>query len=481
MPVRPTRLLYVALLGASVATTAFAATQTLTWSGDIVTARGVVEGMASAWHRAGHGRLVGQSFNTAAGIDAVSNGSADIAGSVRGSDGSAEDRSLTFTPVAWDGLVVITGRGNPVSGITLKQLHDIYFRKITNWDQVGGPNARIQVYAVASPGDGVEYSLRSLVFGRGSQPVFSPRLYLSTTSLEQGVALDPHSLGVTTLSSALGNPHLKMLRIDGSTPTLGNVASGRYPLFTPIYLVTRPGDPHAAAVQSFVDFTQSARGKAVLREHHLLPYSEGTRLASLDGARRARILAETGGAYGPTRPARSPIAAPGATYSSLASSEPTSPQALAARRALAERQARRQAARTAAAASMAAATERRAHEREEAKLADVRSSVIAKPVPPAPTSLDHVHADAVTVADAGSRGHDFAHVRSYSYVSADRPHTEHRHVAVTRRGPTYTVRAGETLYSIARRHSVDVAELRRWNHLGNNTVRPGQVLRLSAR
>lgn len=480
MPVRPTRLLYVALLGASVATTAFAATQTLTWSGDIVTAHGVVDGMAQAWQRAGHGKLVGAPFNTAAGIDAVSNGSADIAGSVRGSDGSAEDRSLTFTPVAWDGLVVITSRNNPVDGITLKQLHDIYFRKITNWDQVGGPNAQIDVYAVASPGDGVEFSLRKLVFGRGSQPVFSPRLYLSTTSLEQGVALDPDSLGVTTLSSALGNPRLKMLRIDGSAPTLSNVASGRYPLYTPLYLVTRAGDAHAAAAQSFVDFTQSARGKAVLREHHLLPYSDGAALASLDSARRARILAETGGTYAPTRPAGTPLAAPGATYSSLASSAPTSPQAQAARRALAERNARRHPAHAAAAAAPMPTAARRST-RDEAKLADVRSSVVAKPAPQAPFSLKHVHADAVTVADAGSRGNDFAHVRSDSYVSADRVHVEHRRAPPARRGPTYTVRAGETLYSIARRHSVDVAELRRWNHLASNTVHPGQVLRLSAR
>lgn len=46
---------------------------------------------------------------------------------------------------------------------------------------------------------------------------------------------------------------------------------------------------------------------------------------------------------------------------------------------------------------------------------------------------------------------------------------------------THTVRAGETLFGIARQHGTTVAELERLNNMGNvNLIRPGQVLRLSA-
>lgn len=481
MSVRRTRLLSAALLGACVATTAFAASQTLVWRGDVVTAHAVVDGMARAWQQSGHGKLEVQPFNTASGLDAVSGGSADIAGSVRGSSGSVVDSQLTFTPVAWDGLVMVTSASNPVDSLTLKQLHDIYYGRIHNWSEVGGPNAPIDVYAVASPGDGVEFSLRKLLFGRGNQPVAAPRLYLSTTSLEQGVALDPHSLGATTLSSASGNPRLKMLRIDGSAPTIANVASGRYPLYTPIYLVTRSGSAKAGAAQSFVDFTASAKGKAVLRQHHLLPYADGATLASMDAPRRARILAEVGARQVPATPSRPPIAAPGATYASRVATAPTSQRTLAAREALAERNARRAAPGTATAPTPAVAAAAAAAS-PEARLADVRSSVVAAPEPQPQPSLAGVRGDAVTVADAGSRGSDFSRVRSDSYVSqggraAARPAKAVAHAA----GGTHKVAPGETLYSIARTHDVDVAQLRNWNHLSDNTVRPGQVLRLSAR
>lgn len=47
---------------------------------------------------------------------------------------------------------------------------------------------------------------------------------------------------------------------------------------------------------------------------------------------------------------------------------------------------------------------------------------------------------------------------------------------------TYTVRAGDTLYSIAWRNNLDYRDLARWNGLSSNyRIYPGQVLRLTPR
>ena len=43
----------------------------------------------------------------------------------------------------------------------------------------------------------------------------------------------------------------------------------------------------------------------------------------------------------------------------------------------------------------------------------------------------------------------------------------------------YRVRRGDSLWKIARRFGVTVADLKRWNHLKSNTLRPGQRLRVS--
>ena len=444
MSVRLVRLLSFALLGACLSTVALAKTHhatskttpnasTLIWRGDDATANAVMSEVGKAWTRAGHGKIELQPFNTASGIDAVSNGTADLAGSARPSDGSAENARLTFTPVAWNGLVIITQAANPISNLTLKQVHDIYYGKIHNWSEVGGSNAPIDVYAVASPGDGVEYSLRSLLFGRGNQPVAAPRLYVNTRKLEEGIALNANGFGVAMLAGITGNPKIKAIPINGHAATPANIANGSYPLFIPLYLVTNPSSPKAAQAQAFVDFLQSEPAAAALRAHDVLPYQNGTQLAAMDAERRSTILAEVG-----ARPASqtTPISAPGATYAARSAIAPTSPRTMEAKVAL---------------------EQRRAQEKNDARLSEVQGSVSNVEV----TGMTAAHGSAVTVNQTA--GKDFQGVRASSHPAS----------------VTYKVARGDTLSSIARRHSIEVAQLRAWNKLKGNQIKLGQELRIS--
>ena len=454
MSVRLARLLCVAVIGGCLATPALARNHphprasapakgsTLIWRGDVATGEGVVDEVARAWERAGHGHIELQPFNTASGIDAVSSGAADLAGSARPSDGSAENANLTFTPVAWDGLVIIVQAANPVRSLTLKQVHDIYYGKITNWSQVGGNNAPIDLYSVASPGDGVEYSLRSLLFGRGNQPVAAPRLYVNTHKLEDGVSLNPNGMGAATLSDVRNNPKLKAVAIDGTAPTFANVANGSYVLFTPLYLVTNPRSPKAAQVQAFIDFLHSAPAEAAMRSHAVLPYADGSALLAMDSALRTRILADVGASASQVN------------------------AAVAAARGNAGQRAN---ASLAAVNSIAAAQYRTATPAAPAQprtdLNDVRGSVAGVSV----TSLAQASGSATTVNDAAVSGADFRRVSADASVSAS---------SDGRVGKIYTVAKGDTLSSIARKHAVEVTQLREWNHLRDNQIRLGQRLRV---
>ena len=335
MSFRLARILSVALLGVAAATAVHAAPKakstkkaaqpaapTLIWRGDQATARGLVTDVAKAYEKSGKGKIEVQPFNTASGLDAVAKGTADFAGSARGPDGSAES-SLVFTPVAWDALVMITYPSNPVNSLTLKQLHDIYYGKITNWKEVGGNDEEIDLYAVASPGDGVEYSLRKLLFGRGNQPVAAPRLYVNTAKLEEAVTLDPKALGVTTLAGITGNRKVKAININGTPPSPATVKDGSYSLFIPVYLITNESSPKAAQLKVFMDFLATEPARDVARKHDLVPYDEAPALADLDASRRPKILAEVG-ARPVVEPTPTPVAAPGATYASRSAIAPTS-------------------------------------------------------------------------------------------------------------------------------------------------------------
>jgi LysM repeat protein len=42
----------------------------------------------------------------------------------------------------------------------------------------------------------------------------------------------------------------------------------------------------------------------------------------------------------------------------------------------------------------------------------------------------------------------------------------------------YRVRPGDTLYGIARQFSVTVGQLKQWNNLSSDTIKPGDQLRV---
>ncbi|MBS0486275.1 MAG: substrate-binding domain-containing protein, partial [Proteobacteria bacterium] len=101
--------------------------------GDHSTTR-IYQALANAFEKAGDGRVEVQPFSTISGLDAVHAGTADVAASARAAmPGRAEEQGTNFYPVAWDALVPIVEAANPVSNITLRQLHDVYLGRITNW------------------------------------------------------------------------------------------------------------------------------------------------------------------------------------------------------------------------------------------------------------------------------------------------------------------------------------------------------------
>ncbi|MGB0133661.1 substrate-binding domain-containing protein [Dokdonella sp.] len=256
------------------------------WRGDIVSARGFAKELVVAYRKDHQGELKVEAFSTISGIDAVINGSADIAGSARGMhQGRETERDLVFQPVALDAIVAVTHPNNPVSNISLAQMRQVYLGRITNWKELGGPDATINLYSIAAPLDGLEYSFRRLMYRHGDQKIAAPRLYLNTSKLEEGIAIDPNGLGLSSLSNSFANKGMKMLSVEGIAASTQSVANGSYPLFITLYVVSRQDSPNDLAVDNFVSFLDSPSAKQVMRQHQLVPYSEAGDVYAMDGNR----------------------------------------------------------------------------------------------------------------------------------------------------------------------------------------------------
>jgi phosphate transport system substrate-binding protein len=107
----------------------------------------------------------------------------------------AEQRGfrLQEIPVAIDGIALAINPDLNVEGITLAQLKDIYTGKITNWNQVGGPDRAITPYS-RRPEEGgtVEFFVNNVLGGEtfGSVVTYIP----TTTQALREVAANPGGL-----------------------------------------------------------------------------------------------------------------------------------------------------------------------------------------------------------------------------------------------------------------------------------------------
>ncbi|HET6546252.1 MAG TPA: substrate-binding domain-containing protein [Rhodanobacteraceae bacterium] len=400
------------------------AANSLIWRGDIVTARGYMDDLAKLFEKTHKGRITLQPFSTISGLDAVAKGSADLAGSARGRYAKrALEANIDFIPVALDAIVAITYRDNPASNITLAQLRDVYLGKITNWQDLGGKHTPINLYAIAAPLDGVEFSLRALLFRNGDQRVAAPRLYLNTAKLEEGVALDPSGFGLSTLSSSYANQHVKMLSVEGIAPSTAHVADGSYPLFMTLYLGDDAATPNKPEADAFLAFIDTPKARQILRRHQLVPYAEAGNVAALDTARLAHIDTELF-AGAPARVVASaapgPVAAP--TTASTQDHEPASTIGISAGKATADVKPSAVKTRPVAGSAKALAATSASHpettrrdEHRKAAIAEVAGKTAsatkprtAKTVKPKKASFDNVEVVATTRPEKAS----FANVKA---------------------------------------------------------------------
>jgi phosphate transport system substrate-binding protein len=208
-----------------------------------------------------------QGGGSAAGIMAAQSGTAEIGMSSRALSG--EEKNLWYVEIARDGLAVIVHSGNPIQNLTLNQIRDIYAATISDWSQLGGPQAKIHVIT-REEGSGTRSAFESLVMGKTR---ITPRAIVqdSNGAVRQLVTDDPNAIGFISLG--LVNETVKALHLGGIAATRENVINGNYGLSRPFLFVTR-GLP-AGQTKQFIDFALSAEGQKLLTAEGLIPTSDG--------------------------------------------------------------------------------------------------------------------------------------------------------------------------------------------------------------
>ena len=220
----------------------------------------VVQDLAKAYERLHPGTAIDLEWdNTVRAVHLVKTGEAQIAVT------DQPDPALRATQIAWDGIAVIVNFANSIRAVSSAQVRGLFSTQITNWSELDGATARVEVIPRTSTNNltaGFQNSLDLTErMAESTAPVRSDQKVLSLVS-GRDATVSYISLTAALKAQEDGIP-IHILTVDQVDPGEATVKNGRYRLRRPVLmLTTTQPDP---VTESFLSFVRSVDGQQLLR------------------------------------------------------------------------------------------------------------------------------------------------------------------------------------------------------------------------
>ena len=188
--------------------------------------------------------------------------------------------------IAQDGLVAVVSPRNPVRTLTAIQLEGIYSGRITNWSEVGGPNAPIRAIAPADGTGEADFFFETILDPEFSEFGGSIERVDSAADVANLVAQDDRAIGFTSTALTEGAATIALagecgLEIE-ATPF--NIKSEDYPLSRRLYAYTPVAGGTRDQLSEFIEMLESEAGQEIAASTNFISLTADA--TSLDGQGR---------------------------------------------------------------------------------------------------------------------------------------------------------------------------------------------------
>lgn len=180
-------------------------------------------------------------------------------------DGEIEKYGLVSFPFAIDGVAVVVNPKNRVGELTKAQLIDIFAGRITNWKELGGADAGINLY-VREDGSGTREVFEEKALDKGASAA-SANVVNSNGAMKTAVTRDENSIGYVGIGHL--DDQLKGIVLDGMTPSQAGAADGSYRITRLLYMNTK-GQPEGL-LKDFIEYIYTDDGAEIIRDAGYLP------------------------------------------------------------------------------------------------------------------------------------------------------------------------------------------------------------------
>lgn len=185
------------------------------------------------------------------------------------------DSILNSREIVHDLLLVATHPSvTGVKNLTTKNLQDIYSGKVANWQQIGGPNAKI-VLLDRPEDESAKQTLRKYYLGKDLKNSPQAVVFRKEGELIKTIQSTPYSIGAFSLAHAVSHQlPVNRLSLDGVAPTAANYAMNKYPMVRHISVVWHKQP--SAATQSFIQYIFSPPVISAIEQAGFIPVKEST-------------------------------------------------------------------------------------------------------------------------------------------------------------------------------------------------------------
>lgn len=180
--------------------------------------------------------------------------------------------NFEYFPIGRDALVFIANQQNPVKSLTNQQLLDIYTGKITNWNQVGGVDAKIEAFQ-RQESSGSQALMDKLVM-KGTKMMNAPteKRPGEMSGLIDALAEYNNSgnaIGYSVYyyaSLMYTKPGLKFIGVNGVMPSNITIKSKEYPYTNDFFAVIRKSEGKNSPARQLAEWLTTLDGKALIEQ-----------------------------------------------------------------------------------------------------------------------------------------------------------------------------------------------------------------------
>lgn len=204
-----------------------------------------------------HAKISLEGGGSFVGLVTLDNGGIDLAMMSRDLNFEEFNLDVHSHLIGIEGVAIVVHPSLNIKSLSLAQLNGIFEGTVTNWNQLGGPHKKINVYS-RKEGSSTRAFVEDVIL-KGAKFTREAKITESAVALTDLLAQDPFGIGYLTNKNL--TEKVKAVAVEGVDISDKTLLLKLYPLSRDMFLVNKNSASHIA--KDFVHFSLSSAGQEI--------------------------------------------------------------------------------------------------------------------------------------------------------------------------------------------------------------------------